>query len=106
MPKSQDTTGRMLLKIGAQPLLLGRSRLTASHRGALAIQRNDVPGAKIKAVIAFARLSRPFAEIFEITRRPGGPILMIAWGGPGAVLMASPSLVVTAKVLVATARIS
>ena len=68
---------------------------------ALRVERDDVPGADVEAVVALAAAARrsrsrvPDAvEVVEVARRPGRAVLVVAHGGVGEVLQPPPARVV------------
>ena len=62
---------------------------------AICVQRDDVPGAEVVAVVSLALASRLFTPILKICRSCGVAILVISRHGPRAGLKLSPCRVVT-----------
>ena len=83
-------------EIGAEPLLLVRTR---GHR-LVVVQRDDVPGAQIVAVVTGFLVSGGSPEVAEVTGRPGRRIVMVPDNGPGARLVAAPGGSIAVGVLV------
>ena len=81
-------------QIFTQPIALSGSGVAAAGFNALAVQNDDMPAAKLVAVIPFARIARCSAEVLEIVSGTGGMKFVIARSGPGAAFHASPGLVV------------
>src|SRR5205823_12539317 len=84
----------MRREISPEPLLLRRPGAHVE----VAVQRDDVPGAEVEAVIALARLARRRTEVAEIARSSGGVVVVVAGNRPGAGLVPAPSRIVAVGV--------
>src|SRR5580692_8044652 len=84
----------MSLQIGAQPFFFSRLGLTASNFRALAVQHDDVPGAKFVAIKSLSGIAGVRAKVIEIRRRASRMEFVIADRRPGACFVAPPSRVV------------
>src|SRR6516164_7226451 len=96
MPEGHHARAAVILEILPQPLFLGGTRLTSpdSRRLAVGVQRDHVPAAEVKAVVAPLRGSRAFSPVGKV-RAPGrGSIFAIPGRRPGAVLEPSPGRVI------------
>jgi len=94
-------------KVSAEPLSLTRTGFAAADFLALAVQDNDMPGAKLIAVIAVLGVSGGGTETVEIRSRAGGMKFVIAGSGAGARFYAAPGLVVAViELFLRTIRIS
>src|SRR5205823_4866933 len=84
-----------------EPLLLGRACAAAAryHR-AVRVQRDDVPGADVEAVVAGAGVPRDAAdhpeavEVIEVVDRGRGVVLVVTGDRIGDVLEQAPGRVV------------
>src|SRR3989304_5492018 len=71
-------------EVGAQPALLGRAGAAAAGGAAVRVERDQVPGADVVAVVALAAVTgRPAlvagaVEVVEEARRAGGEVLVVA----------------------------
>src|SRR5262249_22964590 len=99
VPESENAGGVISLKVLAQPSFLGRTRFAASDLEALAIQRNDVPRADIKAVIRRVWGSGGGSKIVEIAGSSLRVMLMVAGCRAGARFIAAPGLLIAAELL-------
>ena len=72
------------IRIGASPNVV-----------ALGVQRDQMPGTEVVAVIALVRLTSAFAEVGVIASRAGRPVLMVSRHGKGDVAVGTPALVRT-----------
>src|SRR5689334_17239894 len=90
MPVSQRAGGWVSGQVGRQPLRLRRFRAGID----LAIQRDDVPRAKLKAVVTAPFRTGAFAKIIVVARRAGCGVIVIAGRWPGACLVAAPGWIV------------
>ena len=101
VPVGERASDVMRGEVGAKPLFLRRTCLTAADILAFAIEHDDVPGAEFVAVIAGLGVSGSGAKIIKVRCGAGSVKLVIAGGRPGAGFYAAPSLVVTGKILLA-----
>src|SRR5882724_7968769 len=87
-------------QVRLEPQLLRRTR----RHGGRAVQRDDVPGAQVVAVVALGRIARGRAEVAVVARRAGGGVLSIARHGEGPPLLPPPGRVVAIGIGGAVAR--
>src|SRR5215218_5817807 len=101
MPKRECASSRMRSKIGLQPLLLSRPGPTASHLRAIRVQRDDVPGPDVEAVIALPTRAGGRPEVVEIPARAtrGIEVLVISDSWTDERLRATPGRVEHLQVL-------
>src|SRR5258708_14298532 len=92
-------------EIRAQPFFLGRTGFTAADILAFAIQHKDVPGSEFVAVVAGLWVTGSGAKIVEVGGGAGSMKLVIAGGRPGTGFCTTPSLLVTAEILLRAIRI-
>src|SRR5918998_5120864 len=81
-------------EVSPQPAPLGGAPVTPTDLRAVAVEGHDVPGPSIVGVVASAGLSRTPSEVIEVGLRPGGFVVLVAEGGPGALLVLAPSGIV------------
>src|SRR5207248_8376662 len=93
-------------KIGAKPSFLRRRGVAAANVFAFAVQNNDVPRAKIVAVVAEFGVARENAKVFKIRCGTGGVEFVIAGRRARPRSCAAPGFVVAREVLFAAVRIS
>ena len=85
-------------EVGAQPRLLRRAR-GGGDVGAVAVQHDDVPGARVEAVVTLGRVTRGGAEIAEVAgSRAARVVLVIAEHRCRTGLLPSPRRVVAVVV--------
>src|SRR5712664_311466 len=63
MPVRERARGRMLPQVCREPPLLRGSAETAADEGAFSVQRDQVPGAQVEAVVATAGRARGSAKV-------------------------------------------
>jgi hypothetical protein len=82
----------MSAEVLAKPQLLRRAGAAASHTGSIAVgvERDDVPGAQVVAVVALADWTGLRAPVFKIRRGVGNAVLVVSQSGPGAILETTP----------------
>src|SRR5258705_12287650 len=95
VPHGEQAFGRRSGEIGTQPMLLHR---TGTDRD-VAVERNDVPGAHVVAVVASTRWARERAEIAEVVGRAGDVVIVIARRGTRPRLVPAPRRLVVTREL-------
>jgi len=58
VPVGERARVRVGLQVGLQPVVLGRARSAAAGAAAVRVERHDVPGADVEAVVALGRVAR------------------------------------------------
>src|SRR5215210_2407065 len=61
---------------------------------AVAVEGDEVPAPQVVGVVALIGVSGGFPEVVEVRLGSFGVVLVVAWGGPRAVLEAAPGGVV------------
>src|SRR5688572_13355884 len=98
VPVGEYAGGRMSLQVGAQPLLLWGSCLTADKR-TITIKHDNVPRTEIVAVIALGRVPGGGAEIIEVALGVRRIIFMVPGRGARARQVSTPRGVVAIGIL-------
>src|SRR5439155_21409501 len=91
--------GYFSYEVGAEPALLERARAHVQVR----VQRDDVPVAKLVAVVARAPLAGRDPEVVEVAAGSPEVIVVIPRNGVGALPVASPSRLIARRVVVVRA---
>src|SRR5690606_3453026 len=92
----RDGAGRGVRgEVGREP----RELLGAGLDVDLAVQRDDVPGAEVVAVVSLARLAGVLAEVLEVRRRARRAVVVVAGDRPRALAVPSPGRVVALREL-------
>ena len=78
VPVGERARRRVCREVGAQPLLLRRAGHAAARLGAVAVERDEVPGAQVVAVVARAGLAGGGAEVAEVARCARRVVVMVA----------------------------
>src|SRR5215204_5003164 len=82
-------------EVSLEPAPLGGFPVTPPDLLAVAVEDHDVPGPSIVGVVASAGLARTPSEVIEVGLRPGGGVvLVVARGGPRALLVFAPGGIV------------
>src|SRR6266536_5141299 len=78
MPVRECARGRMLPQICREPPLLRGSAETAANEGAISVQRDQMPGSQVEAVVAAGRHACGRAKIVVVASSISAYVLMIA----------------------------
>src|ERR1700720_1231372 len=97
MPVGNHAGIGVLREVLAQPFLLRRSLPTSAQilRPAVRIERDDMPRAKLEAVISLAHVPRLFTPILKVSRCLRLTVLMIPQGRLRSILKLSPRRAIT-----------
>src|SRR5918999_606002 len=106
MDVRQGAAPRIRNKVRTKPLLLSRSGMAAAHRGAIAVQGDEVPVTDIEAVIALVTVARGTAEapdpveVVEValSTSSGVGVLVVPHHRPGPGFQPPPRGVITSGV--------
>ena len=100
VPVGQRAGSGIGREVGAEPQLLGRPGAAAADGRAVAVDRDQVPGADVEAVVPLGAIARRPAlnadavEVVEVPPRARGLILVVAGGGAGDALVQAPGRLV------------
>src|SRR5215212_324468 len=86
--------GGVRSQVFLQPRNHRRVGTTTSHFAAHRVEGDDVPPPQVVGVVALLRIARSRAEVAEVAGCPRGVVLVVAGGGPGTRLEASPGRIV------------
>src|ERR1700687_216297 len=78
MPKGECTSARLSQEIIVQPAFLGGPVVASTDLIAIAVERDDVPRAKIEAVVTARRIACARTEVGEVSRRSRRVVFVIA----------------------------
>src|SRR5205085_2511442 len=90
VPVGERARGRMGGKVRAKPLLLRRAGAAAADLRAVGVERDQMPGADVVAVVAGGRAARGGAEVLEVARCLRGQVLVVSDRGMDERLDAAP----------------
>src|SRR5262249_40906748 len=90
VPVGERAPGPMRREAATKPPLLGRARPAASDRGAVGVQRDEMPRADVEGVVPLPGRTGRLPEVLEVAGRVRRPVLVVAGGGVGDRLHATP----------------
>src|SRR3989454_577962 len=93
MPIGERADLRVRGEVGTEPALLGGARAHVQIR----VQRDDVPGAEIVAVVAYAPFPGRDTEVTEVAGRRRRVVIVVAGNGVRALLETSPGRLIDRK---------